>query len=307
LHVQTFQVNEEPIQRNALSGDLEFIERIKNSSLTGFVHSTFRRTINIQCIENGELYTIASSQVDNAPNTLVIQSASLEEWNVDVNDAVFLKNKTLSILNKLAISINQANKWESILPEYPSKHQNLIRNLIKMKEYIDFHGKAGGIKKNLLAQSLYETEMSKLIEERTRLVENELLNNRMTNALHHAVSLIGLGPGLTPSGDDFLVGLFTIINLRNSPFNTHQSFCEEVVLRAKTLTNEISYMALKKASIGKVRESIIQLVYAILNGNEADLYLSLNKVLNIGSSSGTDIALGLVCGLKANLKVGGQL
>ncbi|CAH2713094.1 hypothetical protein BACCIP111895_00227 [Neobacillus rhizosphaerae] len=290
-----------------MSGDLGFIERINISSLTGFVHSTFRRTINIQCKENGELFTIASSQVDNGPNSLVINAASLDEFNIDVNEAVFVKNKMLFISNKLAIVIDKADKWESILPEYPSNTQNVIRNIKKMKEYIDNHGKAGGMKKKLSSQSPYETELSRLLEERTILLEKELLNNRLAHALQHAVSLIGLGPGLTPSGDDFLVGLFTTINLRNSPLYSQQSFCEEVVQRAKPLTNEISYMALKKASIGKVRESIIHLVHSILYGKESDLYLSLNKVLNIGSSSGTDIALGLICGLEANLRVGGQL
>jgi hypothetical protein len=149
--------------------------------------------------------------------------------------------------------------------------------------------------------------MSKLLQERTGLLLNDLLNNRMTSALQHAVSLIGLGPGLTPSGDDFLVGLLTIFNTRNSPSFSHKAFCELVVEKAKSLTNEISYMALKKASIGKVRESLIRLIHSLINGTEEDLILSLNKVLNIGSSSGTDIALGLVCGLEANIKVGGRI
>ncbi|SMQ62826.1 Protein of unknown function [Bacillus sp. OV166] len=293
--------------RNAISGDLELIERINNSVLTGFVHSTFKNTINIHCNENGELFTIASSQIDNGPNTLLINSASLEELNIDVNDVVYVKSKMLHISNKLAISTNQAEKWAGILPEYPANTENISRNLKRMIEYIDIHGKAGGMKKKVDAPSLFDIEMSRMLEERTKLLLNELLSNRMTSALHHAVSLIGLGPGLTPSGDDYLVGLFTIINLRNSPFYSHQSFCGEVLQKAKTLTNEISYMALKKASIGQVRESIIHLVHSILNGEEDDLYLSLNKVLNIGSSSGTDIALGLVSGVKANLKVGGQL
>lgn len=292
---------------NALSGDLGFIKRISISSLTGFVHSTFRKTINIHCYENGELYTIASSLIDNGPNTLVINLASFEGLNIHVNDPVFVKNNRLFISNKLALSIGKIKRWESILPEYPSDLQTVNRNLIRMKEYIDFHGRAGGMKKKLFAQSPYETEMTRMLEERTNLLVNELLNNRLSNAVSHAVSLVGLGPGLTPSGDDFLVGLFTIMNLSKSPFYLHQCFRDEVVMKANSLTNEISYMALKKASIGKVRETIIHLVRSLLYGKEDDLFLPLNKVLNIGSSSGTDIATGLVCGLEANLRVGGQL
>lgn len=138
--------------RNAISGDLELIERINNSVLTGFVHSTFKNTINIHCNENGELFTIASSQIDNGPNTLLINSASLEELNIDVNDVVYVKSKMLHISNKLAISTNQAEKWAGILPEYPANTENISRNLKRMIEYIDIHGKAGGMKKKVDAQ-----------------------------------------------------------------------------------------------------------------------------------------------------------
>jgi hypothetical protein len=198
-------------------------------------------------------------------------------------------------------------QWESILPLLPNNVEGLKVNLAIMKNFIDLHGKSGGIKKAPKFQNSFEKEMSKLLQERTGLLVNDLLNNRMTSALAHAVSLIGLGPGLTPSGDDFLVGVLTIFNTRNSPSFSHKAFCELVVEKAKSLTNEISYMALKKASIGKVRESLIRLIHSLINGTEEDLILSLNKVLNIGSSSGTDIALGLVCGLEANIKVGGRI
>jgi hypothetical protein len=65
-------------------------------------------------------------------------------------------------------------------------------------------------------------------------------------------------------------------------------------------------MALKKASVGKVRESIIRLVDSLFYGKEEELFFSLNQVINIGSSSGTDIALGLVSGLEANIKQEGN-
>ena len=86
-----------------------------------------------------------------------------------------------------------------------------------------------------------------------------------------------------------------------------RALAEKVVQNAKTLTNAISYMALKKAGHGHVRESIIQLLQSIFTGKEEEVIASLNKVLNIGSSSGTDIALGLCFGLEANKKAGGQV
>ncbi|MFF2754847.1 DUF2877 domain-containing protein [Psychrobacillus sp. NPDC058041] len=289
----------------ARSGDIDFIQKVIHSKLNGFVHSTFKRTVNIQCLEDGELYTIACNEIDNGPNTLIVDLAVFEDINV--LDKVHSVNNIISIGNKMSITIDKAKKWESILPTYHANTGVLKNNIKIMKQYIDIHGKSGGIKSNTVNESPFEQEMSKMLQERKGLLVNELSNKRLHEAIPHAVSLLGLGPGLTPSGDDFLVGLFTSFQLKNSPFANYQWFFEEIERVAKTATNEISYIAIKKASVGKIRESIIVLVNALFEENEEQLILSLKKVLNIGSSSGTDIALGILTGLEINIKIGGSL
>ncbi|CAG9609583.1 DUF2877 domain-containing protein [Pseudoneobacillus rhizosphaerae] len=293
--------------RYAISGDSDFIQKIKASEFSGYVHSIFNRTVNIQSLENGELYTVACQEIDNGPNTLVIQVERFNTINLSVNDQVYTENNFLHIANKLTIAVDKAALWESILPEYPQKVEILNRNSTKMRDYIDHYGIGGGMKKSNHPTTPFEIELSRLLEERTGLLLTELFNNRHSEAIEKASKLIGLGPGLTPSGDDFLVGLFTILNLPKSPTHPLKDFCLEVVKLAKPLTNEISYMAMQKASIGKVRESIISLIHSILYGTEEDLILSLNKVLKIGSSSGTDIALGILAGLEANKIAGGKV
>lgn len=292
---------------NSISGDTDFIKVINNSSFTGFVHSTFNRTFNIKCFEHGDLYTVACNKLDNGPNTLIIDIDNMKPLEIEVNDRVRVEKYLLYIGDKLTISVDKACKWESVLPTYPWNIEILKRNVMKMKDFINIHGIAGGMKKNVITQNLFEAEVSNMLEKRTLLLLNELLNDRLSSALPHAVSLVGLGPGLTPSGDDFLTGLFTIFNMKNSPFYSYRTLCEDVLNEAKTLTNDISYMTLKKAAIGKVRDSIISLLNALLIENDEDLFLSLNKLLNLGSSSGTDIALGIVFGMEANIRAGGKV
>ncbi|WP_391117613.1 DUF2877 domain-containing protein [Psychrobacillus sp. L3] len=291
----------------ARSGDVDFIQRVIHSKLSGFVHSTFKRTLNIQCLEDGELYTIACNEIDNGPNTLIIDLASFEDMNINAYDEVYSDNNIISIGNKMSITIDRTKSWESILPTYPTNTDVLKKNIKIMKQYIEIHGKSGGIKSKSVNESPFEQEMSKMIQERKGLLTDELVKKQLHHAVPHAVSLLGLGPGLTPSGDDFLVGLFTSFHLKNSSFVNYQWFFEEIERAARTATNEISYIAIKKASVGKIRESIIVLVNALLEENEEQLILSLKKVLNIGSSSGTDIALGILTGLETNIKIGGTL
>ncbi|WP_053368878.1 DUF2877 domain-containing protein [Bacillus sp. FJAT-27245] len=292
--------------RNARSGDLGFIKLIQASKFSGFVHSTFHRTVNIKCLENEELYTIACSQIDNGPNTLVIEEERLNDIYLAINAPVNAENERLTIGNQLVVSIEQASLWESSLPDFPANLEKLFQNMSKMKKYIDLHGKGGGVQKRVQPQSPFEAELSKMLEERIFILYEAILKKEFSKATASAIRLIGLGPGLTPSGDDFLVGLFTAMNIPNSPIFENRELAGQVVRDAKSLTNDISFMALKKASQGHVRESINHLVKSIFTGGDEELILSLNKVLSIGSTSGTDIALGIYYGLEANRKIGGQ-
>ena len=290
----------------ARSGDVDFIQAIENSKFKGLIHSIFDKVVNIKCSETGDLYTLLCRSMDNGPNSIVIELNSFKDMDLQLNDKVFVGKRVLYIEDKIAIMIEHAKEWESSLPIYPVDDEILKVNLAIMKEHIEKHGKCGGIKKSLIPKSIFEAEMSKMLDERSKSLLSEIVNTRMSQALQYAVGLIGLGPGLTPSGDDFLVGLFTTFNMPNCPCHSFKGFCEQVVNSAKPLTNEISYITLRKASIGKVRESIVGLINSVISGSEKELIHSLNSVLNIGSSSGTDISLGIICGLEANIRIGSR-
>ncbi|WP_313638243.1 DUF2877 domain-containing protein [Paenibacillus sp.] len=287
--------------RFAKSGDGDFIQRMIHHKFHGFVHSTFNRTLNIQCLDSGDLYTIACKGIDNAPNTLIIDLDRFEEADIVVNDIVSSDHSILTIANKMSITMDGAMEWNCVLPIYPAETDVLEMNVSTMKQYINLHGNNSRIERAFKSDNPFDDEMSKMLNERTQLLVLELQNKRMSTAITHATSLIGLGPGLTPAGDDFLVGLFTVFNIENNRYFSHKSFCEEVVLHAKALTNDISYMALAKAAIGQVRESISELMEALFRGSEEELLLALGRVLAIGSTSGTDIALGIVAGLEMNM------
>lgn len=213
-----------------------------------------------------------------------------------------MEKQILKIGKKLAIFTGKTKTWRSILPHFPSTYECLKRNLQVAKEYVQTYGKAGGMMKATTARNEAEEEVARLLEEQSRLLLLELSYGNIASALNHATKLIGLGPGLTPSGDDFLVGLITIFNLPHSPLTKYISFCKETIKSARDLTNEISFMALKKAADGQVRESIISLLHSIFHKSENEVKLNLNTILSIGSSSGTDIALGLFSGLDLIVK-----
>jgi hypothetical protein len=95
----------------------------------------------------------------------------------------------------------------------------------------------------------------------------------------------GLGPGLTPSGDDALAGMFLAARLRQPEDEE-----ELVALAAQVDTHEIARAFLVWAARGQS----IQPVHRLLAGDAA----AGADLLALGHTSGADLALGLRFGLQ---------
>ena len=139
-----------------------------------------------------------------------------------------------------------------------------------------------------------------LLYQKVDQLSDALREEKMNAATDYAVSMIGLGPGLTPSGDDFLVGFFAVLNIKNSPACRFHGLCGAVLDQAEDLTNKISLAAMKTAAHGQVRQSLVDLFNALFD-NRSDLDEAvLSRVLDIGSTSGADMMMGILYGLKLN-------
>ena len=107
------------------------------------------------------------------------------------------------------------------------------------------------------------------------------------------MDLIGLGIGLTPSGDDFLCGVLaglTLLGLRDSQDFRHLS---AEISRNLAKTNAISAAFLRCAMDGQFSEALVTL-------GSVSFSQSLQMFHDIGHSSGADTLCGLyfaLCGL----------
>ncbi len=102
--------------------------------------------------------------------------------------------------------------------------------------------------------------------------------------------LIGLGKGLTPSGDDFLCGL--IYYLKYTGNNKYDPFKEITDNLSKT--NVISQNYLISATSGDYTEFVYDYVKALYSEDFDYLSLSTDNLLKFGNSSGGDIAAGVL-------------
>jgi hypothetical protein len=287
-------------QRSALSADAQLLAALHDNTLEGHVHSVFMRVINVTR-RDGQLYTLAGRGLDNAPNTAIIDTAGFEDACVRAGEWVTSSGAGLVLDCGLHVTFDGCDAFECALPSYPADDRLLRKNVgVAHRAIADgvwAHRWPGSTDQGTAAQHAVRAALNN----HARDLHAALGRGDTAAACRHSRSLVGLGPGLTPSGDDFLVGVFAALHVRQSPGEWLSAICAEVMAGARERTNVISIAALEEAARGRVRESLQALVEALLIGNEASVHTGLARVLAIGSTSGRDMIAGVLCGLEAHL------
>ena len=123
-----------------------------------------------------------------------------------------------------------------------------------------------------------------------------------------AEELVGLGEGLTPSGDDFIGGLlFCFVSLRQTyDFIQDIGFpnLDPFLQRSKSRTNLISFTMLKDHASGHASEALHNFMNAQLTGQLFEFVrLSAMELVQIGHSTGWDLLAGVLTGLLVTVGV----
>jgi hypothetical protein len=113
--------------------------------------------------------------------------------------------------------------------------------------------------------------------------------------------LIGLGSGLTPSGDDlivgYLAGLWSTVRDRKERSDFLKAF-GKLLRGAARQTNEISQAYLVQAASGQVSSGLTRLMEAIGNRwQPVRLAQAAERVMSFGHTSGMDTLTGLLAGM----------
>ncbi|HVF99062.1 MAG TPA: DUF2877 domain-containing protein [Chloroflexia bacterium] len=132
----------------------------------------------------------------------------------------------------------------------------------------------------------------------------ELEPQGAANAL---VGLLGLGAGLTPSGDDVVAGILASLvwqaRLGAVPPQFAQQMVDAMRRAAPSRTNDISVCLLWHAGHGLLYAPAMELGEAMLRGYVVSIGSQVQRLLSIGHSSGADMAVGLLAGVVAGIEI----
>ena len=287
---------------DALSYDIHFNDCLSNycdGQLVGIVHSIFNQVINI-IDEKGSMLSIASKEIDNAPFTMRVdnkEEIGFKEFNLNAGGLVIKEKNGIAIDNKLRINILCATLWlmnRSVINTMSA--ENLAKNLQIYNNILCAVGSDGGCKyfymKHLLRNNSYIPD---IIERELSTAIIKFLNTLEKKQRDRTRDLIGMGIGLTPSGDDFITGFITVFASIDIPC-VHAIFLDIVneLEKNKILTTAVSKQMISVAVNGESRENIYNFIQALLSNKPMQFNRATYQLFSIGSSSGTDISIGVV-------------
>lgn len=131
-----------------------------------------------------------------------------------------------------------------------------------------------------------------------RLIEAGLRGHRSASRDYaEIVELIGLGPGLTPSGDDLIGG--ALVALASVGRLATRDALRKVCRAHLGRTNEISAAHLRSAGLGYAAAALHEAIHATIGGQVGRIKPALAALSGIGHSSGLDAFAGALMVLRA--------
>jgi hypothetical protein len=125
-------------------------------------------------------------------------------------------------------------------------------------------------------------------------LEIVLLGGDRCAAARVAAGLIGLGPGLTPSGDDALIGIEAALHALGSPM---AGFTAAALDDVEARTTSVAATLLRHAAAGETAERVHNLVAALLGLDDSAVATAMERAVAWGATSGTDCLFGVLVGL----------
>jgi hypothetical protein len=275
--------------------------RCFGSSQTGSVIAVFRSTFYI--VIGDQLICIANGSVGPGPLNIITVAPPSTDWSasgVRVRMPVAISRSEIRVGSRFVFPLSRCKRWSPILPDGEPKpgcvrigldtlrvaaakvapHEGLGRYLAKGPTTIRGNVLSDSAAPQIASARTWVIQM--LAEAHPPLVRDKAWVRKIA----------GLGPGLTPSGDDFLAGMMIALHrLDEAP--TARLLWRMVEPIAQRDGNAISLAHLAAAAEGFGAEAIECTISAVLRGDGPVILTSLNDVAELGHTSGWDAMVGV--------------
>lgn len=249
------------------------------------IHSIFENAVNLLGCEDW-IITLLPENYSAGPQAIILTQedfAGFKSLNLKIGDTCNLREL---VDTGDAIIISRKEIDNSTLKD--------ISKIQRNKEYFESILYQRGNMNGLLGEnSIYSKYAAPILKE----LESLFLEGKYEQAGKKLLELVGLGPGLTPSGDDFTLGLLAVFSFYQTE-EIVSDLRKHLIEKAKSKTNIISFNMLRQAAMGGFPEWVENMAFSVIYENPDEIDRAFFQMLKIGSSSGSDISAGILFGLK---------
>lgn len=261
------------------------------------VHSVFLRACNIET-DSGELVTLLAAGSGNVPHAIRC-APPFEPLSrmLRQGQAANLEDATLRFpAAHLVVDFSRATVWNGrIAAASPGLR------CAELREALRHHAPDQGIAPALFSSGRPHSALQRALAARVAQTLPILARATECGDAGAAVSalsaLVGLGAGLTPAGDDFIVGYLAALWSRSRREPGIAALLRALVAPVGQLslhTNAISRQMLLDALQGHFAERLTEVVRCICD--DGDVAGAAMRALEVGHSSGADALCGLLFG-----------
>jgi hypothetical protein len=256
---------------NALSLAGEVNNCLETSHSLRILH-VFDQTCNL-INEHNEVLAIVTPEIGNGPFNLVVEDDVLFSEHLKAESPIYASANQIS-LGDLTIHVRNARLWNP-RPDWGMLHTKRIELTNQIPS---------------LPVAAYQPSLSPTLLSTFSL---SMAIRDFPSSIATAKKLAGLGQGLTPAGDDFIMGAIYAAWIIH-PADIARVLTEEIANTAAPLTTSLSAAWLRSAGKGEAGILWHEFFDALSVSDNARTHQAVDKILAVGETSGADALAGFI-------------
>ena len=290
-----------PVKLRATTVGPEVGNRLRGTvRCNGRIAAVFSSVVYVS-LETG-LLCITRDGVDPGPFSVMTSApghADLGTFGLAVDQAAHTTSRRIVVPGRLEVDLRSVEKWSpDAWPEFPDPDL-IAYGLNRLRQCLPANINCTGLGGFVIDSHCPEdgdlvgrAAKASILAARDHVAT---AGSGTRSTCHWAKQLIGLGPGLTPSGDDFLGGLLIAMHAIGKQDGARQLWAA-IGADARAATNSISLALLEAAARGLGSAGLHAAIGAIMSGeNPASAVARLSR---FGYSSGWDALAGVVAAME---------
>lgn len=291
-----------------------FIGRFARDALRsmtgGHIIAAFQRSLYVET-DGGELMCLGAPAIGAGPlNALCELPRGYASDSLKAGVRVERRGDELRLGAEIALTLAKSTLWQPVVVAPPHTHDTLRSALTELADLIFQQGNVCGFGRFI--PSLLDADKKPGIATDDVLLAGswgivhafkhwlqEIPRGRGNAVVPEQVqALVGLGPGLTPAGDDFLGGVMIALRWLGDDALAKR-IAAWVLPLTRTRTNKISRAHLHCAADGEGAAALHALLAVFSSAEKGRLTPRVDALDGIGHTSGWDTLAGVVCACAA--------